>query len=220
YLKKAMDINKALNHFFTEPSHVIEFRHALLETKALISGSFALQYFDRQCWSGSDLDVYVTANAAHALIDKVLNRGYRECPGPFDTVLWHKRIDKLESIHDDYPDSMKRSVVNLYNKDRRHIQIIIVGRTPFDTIMGYHSTVVMNIITGDRGCCLYPLETLGKRRNLVTGTYNPAKKLAVEKYQERGWEGILFDLDSTSSTFDTRCRAVGDRHTWSIDFGD
>jgi hypothetical protein len=50
------NINRQLTRFIKDP---ISFRSQLAEHDALISGSFALQFFDRRIWRDSDLDVYV-----------------------------------------------------------------------------------------------------------------------------------------------------------------
>ncbi|KAI1325200.1 hypothetical protein F5Y16DRAFT_401663 [Xylariaceae sp. FL0255] len=50
------DINKRLNRFFKDP---LAFRTELGRSEAVISGSFALQFFARTFWPNSDLDISV-----------------------------------------------------------------------------------------------------------------------------------------------------------------
>jgi hypothetical protein len=50
------NINRQLKHFVKDP---INFRSHLAVYDALISGSFALQFFERRIWEDSDLDIYV-----------------------------------------------------------------------------------------------------------------------------------------------------------------
>jgi hypothetical protein len=50
------DINEKLGRFFMNPQ---AFRTELGRADALISGSFALQFFARRSWPESDLDVYL-----------------------------------------------------------------------------------------------------------------------------------------------------------------
>ncbi|KAJ7597809.1 hypothetical protein C8J56DRAFT_883154 [Mycena floridula] len=122
-----------------------------------------------------------------------------------------------------YPHMMKRAiqgVINLY-KGRRHVQVIIVGRTPFDTLLGFHSTVVMNYITGDKAISLYPKQTLCLRKNLVLGVSDNAKVAAIDKYKHRGWKLTINQLeDDGTSTFNERIWSIGDCHTWTRTFGD
>ena len=49
-------MNRALRHFVDDPCL---FRSKLGEYDALVSGSFALQFFDRVFWPESDLDIFL-----------------------------------------------------------------------------------------------------------------------------------------------------------------
>lgn len=54
--KTQWNINRSLMRFVYNP---VAFRSTLSRQNAIISGSFALQFFDRVVWDGSDLDIYV-----------------------------------------------------------------------------------------------------------------------------------------------------------------
>ena len=56
FLKRTFDINRSLLRFFLDP---ISFRSMQARTGTLISGSFALQFFDRTFYPDSDLDLYL-----------------------------------------------------------------------------------------------------------------------------------------------------------------
>ena len=56
YMRRAFNINPILSSFITSP---LSFRLLQARTGALISGSVALQFFDRSYSSEADLDVYV-----------------------------------------------------------------------------------------------------------------------------------------------------------------
>ena len=56
HLKLRWDINKKLRRFVTNPQNL---RTELGRHDALISGSFAIQFFDGVVWDESDLDIYV-----------------------------------------------------------------------------------------------------------------------------------------------------------------
>jgi len=56
HLKGRWDINKKLRSFVTKP---IDLRSKLGQNDALISGSFAIQFFDGVIWNESDLDIFV-----------------------------------------------------------------------------------------------------------------------------------------------------------------
>ena len=56
YILRTFDINKHIRHFFDDP---IAFRVLLARTSAAVSGSNALQFFNRMLYGTSDLDLYV-----------------------------------------------------------------------------------------------------------------------------------------------------------------
>lgn len=55
YIRMALDINRHLSRYFDNP---LEFRTMQARTATLISGSTALQFFDRTYYPESDLDLY------------------------------------------------------------------------------------------------------------------------------------------------------------------
>ena len=57
YVERAFDINRHLEHFFDDP---FSFRVLQARTNAVVSGSNALQFFDRTHYPKSDLDLYVS----------------------------------------------------------------------------------------------------------------------------------------------------------------
>ena len=69
------NVDKRLHRFVNDP---IGLRSKLGELDALISGSFAIQFFERVTWHSSDLDMYVKAGArAYALRTYLANsEGY------------------------------------------------------------------------------------------------------------------------------------------------
>lgn len=54
--RRAFNVNRHLGRFFQNP---LAFRSLQAQTGALISGSSALQFFDRETYEDSDLDVYL-----------------------------------------------------------------------------------------------------------------------------------------------------------------
>lgn len=56
YIRRAFNINKHLSRYFDNP---VDFRSLQARTGTLISGSNALQFFDRSFYPDSDLDLYV-----------------------------------------------------------------------------------------------------------------------------------------------------------------
>ncbi|KAF8871650.1 hypothetical protein CPB84DRAFT_1629013, partial [Gymnopilus junonius] len=56
--------------------HVSAFRRLLRRTNAIISGSFALQFFDRSIYPGSDMDIFLRAAGASDVCYWLLSQGY------------------------------------------------------------------------------------------------------------------------------------------------
>ena len=56
FQRRAYNINRRLELFVTDPG---AFRSLMARTHMVISGSFALQFFDRTFYPESDLDIYV-----------------------------------------------------------------------------------------------------------------------------------------------------------------
>lgn len=75
-LKPTWDINRKLSRFVDDP---IAFRAQMCQDEAIISGSFALQFFDGIIWQESDLDVYVGPSGGAVSFGNYLHteEGYR-----------------------------------------------------------------------------------------------------------------------------------------------
>lgn len=94
HLKERWNINKKLRRFVTNPQNL---RTELGRYDALISGSFAIQFFDGVIWEESDLDIYVKRLEGDAPIGKYLmsKEGYK-----FETVKSLKDHDGYPSVKD------------------------------------------------------------------------------------------------------------------------
>ena len=55
------DVDRSLRRFVDDPKSL---RSEMARSEALISGSFALQFFERVQWEASDLDIFVGTNKA------------------------------------------------------------------------------------------------------------------------------------------------------------
>ncbi|KAJ6510888.1 hypothetical protein C8R45DRAFT_921591 [Mycena sanguinolenta] len=107
------------------------------QTETIISGSTALQFFNRLTWSNSDLD---SKDASAQLLND----------GPKD---YHGR-----GIAD---------VLDFYNESKKIQVIIVVTVSPTEVIAGFHSTCVMNVIAYDKVYALYPWSTFVEKEALT-----------------------------------------------------
>jgi hypothetical protein len=80
YLDHCLDIHQHLSRFFSDPEG---FRKVQRRTSALISGSNALQFFDRSLYPDADLDLYVHRGRETELAAFLLKEGYEYRPSHF-----------------------------------------------------------------------------------------------------------------------------------------
>ena len=80
------------------------------------------------------------------------------------------------------------SASNINTRNSR-IQIILTTDLPLAAILsGFHSTVVLNMITADMAYCLFPKLTLVLKTNVRLQTKSKATTDCLEKYNDRGWK--------------------------------
>ncbi|KAG1770282.1 hypothetical protein EV702DRAFT_1271103 [Suillus placidus] len=101
------------------------------------------------------------------------------------------------------------------------IQVIETTNNPIDTIMRYHSTCVMNIITFDAAYSFYPIATFEDRSALkIPGSRHRPDVLS--KYIKRGWRvHTVFGPKDLAQPYESPflpnvTRWVGDRHCWTV----
>ncbi|KAJ7864794.1 hypothetical protein B0H14DRAFT_2735536 [Mycena olivaceomarginata] len=220
-LVKAICFNvpRLLSRFFGDATSVDDFRRMQGYTGAIISGSTALQFFNRLTWPNTDLDIYVTRASAAIAVVFILENGYTFSPRDFQDR--NVSLQLCESVKDSPPGYPGKGIANVLNfyKDGTKIQLIIVKTTPIEVILHFHSTCVMNIITHDAAFSLYPwstvLDPVGAWEDDFTG--RELKEDARQKYADRGWTIIRSPSASGKSELGVRMvRSVGDRFTWTI----
>lgn len=155
-------INKRLGHFVSVQD---EFRSMQARTGALISGSFALQFFDDTFYPESDLDLYVHSRHAEEVGTWLLQNAYQFVPNEkMDQAPEFSRA--LLSFYEPeiaLPDTTicvpprdnsewyrMRGVANVFNfvktmnRDGRtvvlRIQLITASSTPLEIILNFHSS--------------------------------------------------------------------------------
>jgi hypothetical protein len=149
YEMSVMDISILLSYFFFNDEEVSAFRYTQRICSVWISGSLALQYFARQHWRESDLDLYVDAISVSPLVSflqmigyslahnanvgegpmSVLSREYsRTRRGPILTVLKFERRR---------PTRLTRN--NLVSPSAK-IDVIVGRRAKMEIITNFHSS--------------------------------------------------------------------------------
>lgn len=167
YKKRAWDIDKHLRRYFTDPTG---FRVLQAQTSAVISGSSALQFLDRDFYPDSDLDLYVDIKDAATVcswIEEHGGKGYYLKPSDLQkkygwestqVILDHfgENVFPLDSDapHNDeeeaqdwgvYAENAMKAVLNYWSdKDAAskpiQVQVIVGKSTPLGSILNFHSS--------------------------------------------------------------------------------
>ncbi|KAJ6495878.1 hypothetical protein DFH09DRAFT_946069, partial [Mycena vulgaris] len=153
----------------------------------IISGSIPLQFFNRITWSDSDLDLYAHRTSSDIPVRFILSNGYTFDPRK------SQKPDALEqllvSVKDKPPCYLGRGIADVldFHKGEKKIQLIIATDTPMETILSFHSTPVMNVLTHNYDYVLYLRSTFVARQALVVETVGAGQKAGRQKYVDRGW---------------------------------
>ncbi|EMD40267.1 hypothetical protein CERSUDRAFT_44125 [Gelatoporia subvermispora B] len=225
YMSHAFNVNPLLLRFFPD---ALAFRSLQARTGTLISGSAALQFFDRAHYPEADLDLYVYMHARLEVGTFLLEAGYRFVPNSkqhpdFHTAILDPRV-LMRSGGYSMPGVagvftfMKPSPVP--GQDDVKVQIILASNAPMQVVFGFHSTCVMNVVAYDKAYALYPQATFEERISLVCKREAERQDDALTKYEERGWSMLRVLPNSADdcddSGFQLGPRFLGDGHSWVI----
>ncbi|TFK73101.1 hypothetical protein BDN72DRAFT_246742 [Pluteus cervinus] len=222
YMEMHFSIDELLGQFFL-PHHTAELRRLQADIGVIISGSQAVQFFDRRRFDGSDLDLYAHISVSATLEDWLSTAGYIRA-----MVVQRTEDSQVpEVIHHSYDGPVTRVATFRRLLGGNHtVQVISTCDTAIEVILAFPLTCVMNIITHNEAISFYPIATFHRREALVNKkSFSRNLEAFFGKYQDRGWT-IMETLDG-SQQFDqlsdfycppdtTRTRHVGDKHCWSI----
>lgn len=188
-----------LTYFQLDAKSFLEF---LTRTSSIISGSAALLAFYPGLFVPGDLDIYCSEGNLAEVLDFFLSfTGYSsptecltrdELPKDADYDDWvfsENHLAKVLKLYCASPPGSKR--------ESTIVNIIAVMDTacPVSAISHFHSTPVMNMITGKGVTCVYPELTLRMRGIINTYRSSLASttkfKACLDKYRERGFELAL-----------------------------
>ncbi|RDB26109.1 hypothetical protein Hypma_006894 [Hypsizygus marmoreus] len=225
YMSRAFTIDDLLSTYFT-PSQITQFRLVQGRTGAIISGSTAVEFFDRQRFEGSDLDVYIEHASAEILGLWLLESGYSFLPRSFQNPVFPDVL--VDPLSEDtngeqslYVGFGVDTVCNFVktSPDRR-VQLMTTRGPVMDVILSFHSTCVMNIITHRAAFSLFPFATFVEKRSLRKPIDSLRQMDAEDKWASRGWSfpsGIeTSEATDPKSEFCQGFRRVGDHKCWVI----
>ncbi|KAJ6510857.1 hypothetical protein C8R45DRAFT_965379 [Mycena sanguinolenta] len=218
------NVDRLLIPFFGDTVKVARFRQIQRRTGTIISGSTAVQFFNRLTWPESDLDLYVPRETAAIVVLFIRESGYTFHPREVQEK--NASVQLCDESPQDYMGPGIADVLDFYNGNKK-IQVIIPinDKSPMEIIVNFHSTCVMNIITHNKAFSLYPWSTFIKKEALIVqlvGDEEPwareaGRETGREKYIERGWKMVEYPSPSCRSELGVRMnRSVGDHLTWGI----
>lgn len=171
----------AIQPFFKHPS---EFLDILIQTDSIISGSFALAFMipiEVDGWHPKDLDLYTEGKSAERIIRFLKKSGFVSV-----------KSKGINATYFETPD-IKSIITYSHTETKRQIDLIISATTAAESpIFRFHSTMLMNWISGNALFSAYPNLTSSKR-----GLLNPITFIApdlppahvvkcLQKYADRG----------------------------------
>ncbi|KAJ3834832.1 hypothetical protein F5878DRAFT_544219, partial [Lentinula raphanica] len=214
--RRAYSIKRVLSPFFHE-DEIGDFRLVQATTGAIISGSAALQFFNRECYDtdnhSSDLDTYCHLSRCIDVGNWISSKGYvfqpkqNQLPSFFDD--WNRVCNSSSNVvvHNthDYPARFFVAVWNFVRAGKT-IQIIAVRGSLVGAVLSFHSTCVMNIITHCAAYCLFAKPTLIDRTSFAfNGRLTHTHSIALcQKWINRG-----FTISHCPSVKDVVCLSSG-----------
>ncbi|KAJ6552785.1 hypothetical protein B0H19DRAFT_1072284 [Mycena capillaripes] len=216
-LASCFSLHRLLSPFFGDATQVDAFRAMQGRTGTIVSGSTALQFFNRRIWEGSDLDVYVDRPGAALAAIFIVDTGYTFNPRKSQEKTVSAQL--VQSIKDRPPSYLGRGIADVldFHKGDKKIQLIVATTTPMEIILSFHSTCVMNIITHDRAIALYPESTFRTKEALIVETVGAGQVAGRQKYIDRGWTMRPSPyLDDTHELGVRMPRSFDDKFTWTI----
>jgi len=140
-----------IDRYFTPPE-IIHFHELQATTGAIISGSTALQFFDRTNYASSDLDLYVKHSCARPIVMWLQSIGYVFTPtedSEFQTLemgLDKEPEDDTEEMptlfdplsHKGYFDTIV--VLDFKKENHPPIQVITSKGPPLELVLDFHSS--------------------------------------------------------------------------------
>ena len=214
-------VRRLLQSYFSSPT---EFAHCVCITGAVISGSSTLVILlGRSSWIPNDLDIVMSESYERALHTFLVKEQYSIADAPSPT----ESNPGEELPEETYPDIFE------YVKYRNGAKVIDIcvcknkaNLSILDFILWYHSTVVMNFISWDQICCMFPRATFNNVTYCNKFTFDPHRfQVALAKYEERGFSAAtrlskdeyrcLQDVVPTRWHGDIRVRANNIDRMWT-----
>lgn len=144
YIEHAFNIESLLSRFFSDPT---SFRTLQARTHTLISGSTALQFFDRSHYAGSDLDLYTPINQHLEVGHWLIREGYVYKPGKRQLPSFEEAASHINDKTGFFQYNCWRGVSGIFDffltfpdGTEKKVQLIICTLCPMEVILTFHSS--------------------------------------------------------------------------------
>lgn len=162
YVQRTFSLEHVLKRFFTLPE-IYYFRVLQSQTQMFISGSTALQFFDRSLYPDSDLDIYVEHRSRQTIVAWLCGIGYEFKPRQFrnSNVIFSLEEEMEVTVESHCTGGSPsapffepkvtgyfgRGVTNVYNffkyNPDRKIQLITSNHSPLEVVLNFHSSTFL-----------------------------------------------------------------------------
>ncbi|KAK7032073.1 hypothetical protein VNI00_013442 [Paramarasmius palmivorus] len=209
YEAVAFSLRGLYGPFFGSLSSISLFRQLQLGTGALVLGSALVQFLSRSSFTPSDLDVFVAKDGIISIGTFLAASGYRfvplssvkegnvvrsEAQPPDFRQAVRNEFFKSRPNTGDFADRYEYSgiagVFSFTNDDGMKVQIVAAERQPIEVILGFYSTLVLNVATATEAVSFYPRSSFVERRALYLKRSTAAVEKARQKYEGRGWASV------------------------------
>ncbi|KAI9057282.1 hypothetical protein FKP32DRAFT_1584103 [Trametes sanguinea] len=236
YIERAWSIEHSFDRWFLHP---YSFLRALDQCGAIVSGSEAQQHLARHEYRGRDLDIYVPCHGLLKMGRWLKQQGflYQASAGKhvlfdaaavmFSSAIGHDvgirhGVDSERPLfYATFNFCRPRCDTSASGLDGVHVQLIAVRGDPVQFLVeNFHSTAVMNYVTGQYAASLFPRTTFLDHHMIIcqdTSVDTRVHPSCIAKYQRRGF--TIFTSDNAiPRTAELLCwdRRVGDSFTWIL----
>lgn len=150
YNQLNFDLKRVLSPYFSE-EETKSFRQLQITTGTVISGSTALQLFDRTTYPESDLDIYVEHRYRRDVGWWLMNIGYKYKPSgsePSKTFAKALSMWSPETWEAEY--ALDHGVTDIFNffkaGSKRKVQLISTRRCTMEVILNFHSSMLITFV--------------------------------------------------------------------------
>lgn len=155
YIRRRFQLHKLLGRYFSD-AEILEFRLLQFNTGRVISGSAALQFFNRTVYAESDLDLYVEHRYRKSIAIWLRQIGYQYTPHSsstfttLDNALWSagpgSALTGIKTTTGRHPQYYEAILVLTFEKHHpyRKVQVITSMFNPISKVLRFHSSELLN----------------------------------------------------------------------------